>query len=289
MINKNNQSQNGDEQSHSVNATATIPRMTMPRLIDNLQNVKIYFISLDFWFEASSVTSDNKKYCSVMAQIPLNDLCTIQTELDTVPTEGKYDYIKPIIIAFYSDSQQKRFREAINDVQLGDSKPSKLYQKLKSLASDSLTDTALIDLWAARLPEMAHAAVIQMKDSPIKDRLVAADALVESIRLRNIGDRSMCQTNLQPLVAATKTNTIQKEATEINLLEKLSNQIAELERRFNNDRSRSKSSNSSKSRARSKSSTNHPNCWYHWKFGANAKRCKEPCNFNAKIGGAPSN
>lgn len=276
-----NETKNADGEPHNVNANATIPRMPMPKLIDSLHNVQIYFISLEFWFEASNVTVDNKKYCSVMAQIPLNDLCAIQTEIGTIPVDDKYNHIKPIIIAFYTDSQQKRFREAINEVQLGDSKPSKLYQKLKNLVSDSLTDTALINLWAARLPEMAHAAVIQMRDSPIRDRLAAADALVESIRLRTIGDRSIHETVSQPPVMAETTKTTPTAPAEISLLEKLSNQIEEIERRLNNDRRSSKPINVSKFRERSESRTVHPNCWFHWKFGAEAKHCREPCNFQA--------
>jgi len=281
------QKTNGNDEPRSVNANATIPRMPMPKLTDGLHNVQIYFTSLEFWFEASNVTADNRKYCSIMAQIPLNDLGSIQTEIGPVPVNEKYEFIKPIIIAFYSDSQQKRFREAINDVQLGDLKPSQLYQKLRNLASDSLTDTALIDLWAARLPEMAHAAVIQMKDSPVKDRLVAADALVESIRLRTIGDRNIRQTSLQPPIAAEKTTL--SATTESSLIESLRSQIAGLERKLNTERSGGRPFNASKSRERSKSRAEHQNCWYHWKFGIEARHCRMPCKFAATNGAKSTN
>lgn len=262
-------------------AATTIPRMPMPRLCEGLHNVELYFISLEYWFEASSVTSDTKRFNSVMAQIPLNDLGTIQTEIGIVPQERKYEHIKPIIIAHFSDSQQKRFREAINDVQLGDAKPSQLFQKMKRLASDSLTETALTDLWAARLPEMAHAAVIQMKESPIKDRLVAADALVDSLRLRNIGDINIRQATTSSAISDTAAKvSINKEG---DVLEKLSKQIAEIERKIgnlNNQRSRSKSrGNQQGNRDRSQSNSNHHYCWYHWKFGMGAKQCRKPCSF----------
>lgn len=272
---------NGDNQAE-VDAATTIPRMPMPRLCESLHNVELYFISLEYWFEASSVTSDKKKFNAVMAQIPLNDLGTIQTEIGTVPAEDKYLHVKPIIIEHFSDSQQKRFREAISEVQLGDSKPSQLYQKMKRLASDSLTETALIDLWAARLPEMAHAAVIQMKESSIRDRLVAADALVESLRLRTIGDQNIRQvSHRQAAPAATQNQSVKFDATEENLFEKLSRQISEIERKMAanfDQRGRSKSRERG-GRDRSKSNGDHSNCWYHWKFGTNAKHCRKPCNF----------
>lgn len=285
-----------------VNAAATIPRVKMPELKDSLHNMELYFESLGYWFEACSVTSDVKRFNAVMAQIPLNDLGTIKTEIGVVPAVGKYDHIKPFIIAHFSDSQQKRFREAINDVQLGDSKPSQLFQRMKRLASDSLTETALIDLWAARLPEMAHAAVIQMKDSPIKDRLIAADALVESLRLRTIGDTHIRQTTTRtPQPNAESTQRVTTETVpEVNMFEKLSRQIVELERKFsqqNERRGRSQSrdnnrdqsrDNSRGRRDRSTSRAEHPFCWYHFKHGTSARYCRSPCTF-VNSNGAPTN
>lgn len=282
----------GGDGAAGVNAAATIPRVKMPQLAESLHNLELYFTSLNYWFAASAVTSDEKRFNAVMAQIPLNDLGAIQTEIGVVPNVGKYDYIKPFIIAHFSDSQQKRFREAINDVQLGDSKPSQLYQKMQRLASDSLTETALIDLWAARLPEMAHAAVIQMKDSPIKDRLVAADALVESLRLRTIGDVNIRQATTKPRPTATTQRASTSEPTEVSVLQKLSQQIAELERKFSQQRegrgrSQSRDSNygrRGRSSSRSESRSEDPNCWYHRKFGANARHCRLPCNYNNSSG-----
>lgn len=277
------QLQDNNDVEAQLQVVTTIPRMPMPRLSENLHNVELYFISLEYWFEASAVINDVKRFNAVMAQIPLNDLGTIQTEIGVVPKNGKYQHIKPIIIGHFSDSQQKRFREAINDVQLGDSKPSQLFQKIRRLASDSLTETALFDLWAARLPEMAHAAVIQMKQSPMRDRLIAADALVESLRLRTIGDGNIREvTNIRPKENLQQQKT-SSEANEMNIFEKLSKQISEIERKFatqHNSRNRSKSrGNYQHNRDRSKSQNRHSNCWYHWKFGADAKKCREPCNF----------
>lgn len=169
-------------------------------LIENLiRNTKFYFVSLDYWFEASSIDNDStllwQKY------LPINEIPTTQTEIGI----------------HFSDSQQKRFRVAVNEV-----------------------------------------------------RLVAADELVESLRLRRIGNGSICQTKQPP-------------NPEINALDNLTKPIAELERKFvsadlsrSRNRSRDKSRISS-SRERLKSSVDKTNCWYHWK--SYTKYCRSPCKF----------
>lgn len=218
-----------------------------------------------------------------MAQIPIGSLAEIKAEIGQLPPNGKYEHIKPVIIAYFSDSQQKRFREAINDVQLGDSKPSQMYQKMKRLAADSLTDTALTELWAARLPETVHGAVIQMKNSPIKDRLVAADALVEALRLRSINDVTVNQTTKQKPSTFAGTNATGMDS----VLEKLSKQVAELQRNFNQQqgqRSRSRSrgqSQNQRNRSRSQSNAEQTECFYHRKFGRDAQHCRTPCSYKA--------
>lgn len=54
-----------------------VTTMPMPRLSEKLHNVELYFISLEYWFKASAVTNDVKRFNSVMVPIPLNDLGTI--------------------------------------------------------------------------------------------------------------------------------------------------------------------------------------------------------------------
>lgn len=271
-----------------IHAASSYPRLPMPKFCDALTNLEIYFESLGYWFAACGVTSDERKYNTVMAQVPINSLAEIRAEIGTLPAAGKFEHVRPIIIAYFSESQQKRFREAINDVQLGDTKPSQMYQKMKRLAADSLTETALIDLWAARLPETVHGAVIQMKGSPLKDRLIAADALVEALRLRNIGDVSVNQaTNKNATESAGPSAT----GTD-SVLEKLCQQVAELQRNFSEQRSgRSRSQSRdqsqrrrSRSRTHSQSQTEHSECWYHRKHGRNAQHCRTPCSFNTSSG-----
>lgn len=267
----------------NISAAFAISRLPMPKLSESLHNLELYFDSLQYWFDACGVTSDAKKFSTIMAQIPIGDLSEIKTEMGDVPNLAKYEFIKPILVAYFSDAQQKRFREVINDVILGDTKPFQLYAQIKRLAGDLLTESALIELWAARLPEIAHAAVVQMKSLPIKDRLVAADALVDSLCLRGI------QNNIQQVGVGEKG-----KSNEISTLEKLSLQIAELEksvRRIIEVRLEGKEIFRKVQGLLVLIRDDKWLCWYHFKYGTKAHQCIEPCNFeklNSKSSTSPS-
>ncbi|KAJ8914236.1 hypothetical protein NQ315_003601, partial [Exocentrus adspersus] len=54
--------------------------------------------------------------------------------------------------------------------------------------------------------------------------------------------------------------------------------------RDNNRRDRSRPRSRSRSRPRDNGSQ-HEKCWYHYKFGTQARKCREPCSFNAESPG----
>lgn len=49
------------------------------------------------------------------------------------------------------------------------------------------------------------------------------------------------------------------------------------------NRSRSRYRNRSRSRSRSRQQK-FENCWYHWKFGINTKKCDKPCKMSSASG-----
>lgn len=287
---------NGAGPAPEIFATSAI-RLDLPRFAEN--NINEYFTRLGHWFNASRVTSDAQKYSVVMASIPVERTNEVEAIAETAPEHGKYEFMKRRIIAYFADSQQKRLREALSDMQLGDMKPSQFYNKLKRLAGDSLTETALIELWAAQLPEMAHATVVQMKNSPLEDRLAAADALIESLRLRSFGGMNVNQATAG---TSDSTTTIPSTGAAAQPIEPfpgfnlLINKITDLcknnnnnERRLRNQgglRSRSKSNSR---RNRSESSAEPSICWYHQKFGDDADHCLLPCSMHASFTASSKN
>lgn len=117
-------------------------------------------MSLEFWFTASGVLDDNRKYNLVMAQVPSSTkLMELRPIIDEVPNLNRYIYIKRALIEHFSDSQQRRLQKVISDMPLGDNKRSKLFYDMSRTANGALSDAVLVDLWAARLPNAQAARV----------------------------------------------------------------------------------------------------------------------------------
>lgn len=169
--------------SSAAVAAIAIPRLNPPVMADT--NIDAYFMSLEFWFAASGITAqhDSQRYNIVMAQVPPQKLGELRTIVENTPTSGKYAYIKSKLTEHFADSQQRRLHRVLSEMHLGDLKPSHLFNEMKRVAGDSLGDTLLLDLWAARHPAHAQAAVIASRGDAADK---TADAIVESISLRNI-------------------------------------------------------------------------------------------------------
>lgn len=156
-------------------------RLPMPTMSE--ANIDGYFLSLDFWFQASNITDDQQKYYIVMSQIPPHRLIELGNLIEEVPPAAKYAYIKNSLLNQFTDSQQRRLKRVLSEMPLGDQKPSLLYNTMARVAEGALSESALIDLWGSRLPENIHMAVAA-SEGTIASRLKLADAIFNSLDLR---------------------------------------------------------------------------------------------------------
>ncbi|XP_058837876.1 uncharacterized protein LOC131693765 [Topomyia yanbarensis] len=276
------------EQQQEANVdTLNLPRLSLPVMTQS--NIESYFMSLEFWFAASGIGNahDTKKYNIVMAQVPPSKLTELRSIIEAVPPANKYVYIKMKLIEHFADSQQKRLQLVLSDMPLGDMKPSQLFNEMRRVAGNSFCEPVLLDLWASRLPPHAQAAVIASKGDPT-EKATIADAIVESMGLRSI---NTIGASAPSTPAATAKVTTESPPDRIETLQR---EIAQLTRMINKMfRSSENPRERSRSRSRSKVSKfrdNEPSydvCWYHSKYGGEARRCRKPCSFG--LATKPSN
>ncbi|XP_055588005.1 uncharacterized protein LOC129740366 [Uranotaenia lowii] len=261
--------ENANDSSDRVEAIST-PRLNPPCMSD--ANIESYFLSLEFWFAASGIGSahDTRRYNIVMAQVPPEKLNDLRTIIETVPVVDKYQFIKAKLIAHFADSQQKRLQRVLSDMPLGDLRPSQLFNDMRRAAGSALSEQVLLDLWATRLPPYIQAAVIASQGSA-NEKLRIADAILESMGLRNISaiDSTAGPSNIAPVT--TKEPSIASLQLEIAQLTK------KFEQAFST-RSRSRSRNRSRFTYRQTEPSDDV-CWYHRKFGRDARICRQPCSF----------
>lgn len=280
----NNGGGGGGDGEAAINANSVYPRIPLPTLIEG--SVDAYFLSLEFWFAASGVTNDTRKFNTVLAQVPPTKLLELSTIITAAPANEKYAYIKLALTKHFADSQTRRLQRVLSEMPLGDLRPSQLYHSMSRVAGNALGESALVDLWASRLPQITQAAVVAATGT-VAERLATADRVQESIGLRQ---------NQVAAVAPVAPAGVPTPTDFQRLIQHIDEKFRQFRDEFPRERrsrgnSRGNSRDNSRNRNHSRSNSNQRGasqnvsdsnsfCWYHAVFGREAQKCREPCNWS---------
>lgn len=261
-----------------IAAGSVFPKIPLPAMTDG--NIEAYFMSLDFWFTASGVRDDNRRYNTVMAQVPPMKLLELRPIIDALPNLNRYVYIKQRLINHFADSQQKRLHRVLSDMPLGDSKPSKLFYDMVRTANGALSDAVIVDLWATRLPSHAQAAVVASQGTTA-EQVRIADAVTESMNMRSFShiDTVPKEINASNVSAVENCRCPDLAA----LRSEIAVMFQDLNRSRNSGRNLQRNRNGSRGRSssqrRSTSVDDFEHCWYHRMYGSKARACRQPCSY----------
>lgn len=234
-------------------------------------NVNLWFMQVESQFVTASITSEETKFHYVLGAIESDVLNQVSDFLTTLPADRKYTRLKTKLIEEFSDSEERKARKLLNEIRLGDKKPSALLREMRQLAGTDISEQFLRNMFLQNVPPQVRAILTCSKDS------------LESLAL--MADRIVDTAPIEQSAFAIEPPTGSYQALErqiAQLTEKLSN--------LHSSRPPNRSSNRSRSRQRSQSRSKSAQqrysvCWYHHKFGANANRCQTPCAHNSKASG----
>lgn len=220
----------------------------------------IWFAQVEAQFQIANIVLDATKYNYVVGHLDQKLAGEVEDLITNLPSEGKYEKLKKVLIQRLSISQEKRVRQLLSDEELGDRKPSQFLRHLRSLAGTALSDDNIIrQLWLRRLPQQAQAILAAQADLNLEKVSELADKIVE----------------LAPEPAVCSASSTFTLAILAKQLEEVSSQVAALSRQ---QRQPSRDRSVSSGRA----SNSAKRCWYHRKWGAKATRCISPCNWKAE-------
>ncbi|XP_055633966.1 uncharacterized protein LOC129774274 [Toxorhynchites rutilus septentrionalis] len=231
----------------------------------------LWFAQIEAQFTLAGIIREDTRYYHVLAGIDSEILACCSDIIRDPPADDKYTKIKERIIQEYSTSEQNRMQQLLRGCELGDRKPSQLLREMRDLARDVITDEKIIkSLWMQQLPETTQ-AVLKVSETTLQLSQLAeqADKLADITRNR-----------VASSVTASPDSTNEIGLAELRTrISEISNKLAA----FRQERSRSRNRSFNREQSfRSGSREYHPYCYYHRKFGANAKNCREPCQFKSK-------
>lgn len=241
-------------------------------------NIQLWFAQVEAAFILSGITVDETKYASLVASIDADTLTHVSDIIFRPPTERKYETLKERLISEFAESENRRVRRLLSELQLGDSKPSFLLRQMRELAGGKLTDEFLKNLWMQRLSTSTQ-SILSASTEGLSQLAVLADKIHE-ISLENTAVYTATSPD-SPIVAEVTQTDIADLRQKID---QLTRQIEKLSRERPHNRGSARTrSNTPHRQGRDHSRVEHNNdskyCFYHERFGANARKCREPCKF----------
>lgn len=240
---------------------------------------KLWFQKVESQFALRGVTTEQTKYNHIMATISQEVALKIYDTINE-PGETPYTTLKDSILKAFTPSASSLIKELLNDVEIGDRTPSQFFRHLATLAEGSgmFNNELLQSLWLERLPPQVKAIlkIRNFKDS--KEIIASADQVFEALR--------------QSGTIQAISNPSSSNAPVVDLLQKLQLEVSELKVRFDksqqpNRRSRQQSRSRGRNRSQSRSRNRNENsnfCYYHNRYGQDARNCKPPCTFKSNNG-----
>lgn len=278
----------------TVTAKSDVATVSLPARIPPFwrQNPRLWFAQFEAAIAASKI-GEEQRFNLVVTQLGYNDLEQIGDIILNPPSSGKYTALKNRLISTYQESDHRQLQKLLGGLELGDQKPTQLLRKMRDLSGKLLTDEALQVMWLNQLPTQVRAVLSVNTESTLEILAAMADKMMEHFEPASVAAVSTATTSSQ---RESQQNAASMTNLQVDLLskqiEKLSLEIADLRtsqqqraayprrprpRSRHQSASRQRSGSRQNSRAPSKPGDADWLCWYHHRFGEEARRCESPC------------
>ena len=263
---------------NQAQGTSTYPQAHNPSVFANTGHLQFWnfykhdpqgwFKQLEDLFLAHNVTEHEAKFNFVGRYLTQDIHHDLQYKLNTLVRGQKYESIKKILTERYAETPEQQLDRLCKGLEMGSKRPSDFLAEMLSLAQNRVPRDTVISLWRARLPAQIQVMLINYKEEPelLKCADMAHDFLQQSHNINALNTP-----NSAPAVLGDGADQL------LTAINELRNQLGQRQRSRSNSRNQRKSSP-----ARSPSGTrdNKKNlCWYHYKFGTEARNCHPPCNW----------
>lgn len=239
------------------------------------EDIELWLAQVEANFEVCHITRDSTKFFMAVAALDQNALRQAADIIKNPPPTDKYDALRTRLVERLAESDQARIKKVLNDLEIGDRKPSIFLQEMKMVADDKFGEELLRNIWMQRLPHNIQAIIAISEEQDLTKLSKLADKIHEVTRCH--------------VEAASRPplSTVKVGENDDKRISRLESKIDELHRRLDSQyRSESRGRYRRSSRGRSPSPVEPSWCWYHQNYRHKARRCKSPCSFSTGNGPA---
>ncbi|XP_050503648.1 uncharacterized protein LOC126882709 [Diabrotica virgifera virgifera] len=206
-------------------------------------------------FRQAKITSDNCKFDLTVASLNSDILIEVADIVKNQTAGNAYTQLKARLLKRYSISSDERIHRLM-ELTLGNLKPTQLLHRMQALAMDNISTQVLKFFWLDRLPPSVR-SVISVLDGDLEKLAKKADKYLRCSSF--------------PVMAVTESPTLDKAVAALD------DQVSALSNRSTVAEERQQIQ-----MVKSTKSSSDEQCYYHRRFGAQAKKCRLPCSFTKK-------
>lgn len=231
------------------------------------ENPALWFAQVEAAFALSNITADATRFRHVITQLDSQTLPAIADIVLNPPATDKYLAIKTRIMSSFAETSESKLRKLLRGVDPTNDKPTLLLQRIRNLADGQVGDALLRTLFLEQLPEYVRGVLVISGDLDLSALAKQADKVIEATQ-SNVSAIHHQPVQVKEVAAVTRDSTL---ADLTNALATLTKEIKSMKAD-----ARSRSRSSSRQRPQSTDNTNDV-CFYHAKYGDDARRCRKPC------------
>ncbi|XP_064479151.1 uncharacterized protein LOC135392365 [Ornithodoros turicata] len=274
----------------------------------------LWFKMADSQFALAGITQQATKFHLIVSNLPPEIAVEVTDILTAPPTPNVYDDLRKAVTERIMTSERERLRQQLAAEKLGDLRPSQLLRRMHCLLRSRLPtfDRPLLkERFLSRLPHQTQMVLAALADS-------SAEALAEvagRVELSRVTIAHVPTTSLAFEVVPPSTSGHVPQATErpsyavppspADPVSLLRSEVQELRQlidhrlacsvsqpfsfaqppgrqprpRFRSPRPRNPRPSSPHTRRLSSPHASGPYCFYHYNFGASARKCTAPCQW----------
>ncbi|CAH2108907.1 unnamed protein product [Euphydryas editha] len=251
----------------------------------NADDPQLWFAQLEGQFILSNITADSTKFYYVLSQLEPQHSAQVRDLIVNPPSTGKYEKLKAELIKRLSDSQERKIKQLLLHEELGDRKPTQFLRHLQQLAGPTVPEDFIRSIWCNRLPANLQTIVAMQTSSTLEEVAELVDRINDIVpvtaQVAATGTPVHGQVASSQSVAKQQNSAVEAlTQTVAELSRKLEAMSIQLHRRSSRYRSRRRY-NQYRNRSQSRIRDNQY-CYYHNRFGDNARRCTQPCAFKPR-------
>lgn len=253
---------------------------------------ELWFDTIEESFRAHNIFNHQLRFHKILESLEQSIISHIANVIRSSSCDDKYTEAKRQLISIFKTTEEKKFRRLLEEIELGDRKPSTLYREMSELACNNITDEMLVNLWIKKLPQSISQQVqaLRLVIQP-SDILSAADTLFDNapVGINEIRHKNLPEEDKKSDMQKMSENFLKLQNQIQGQCDKMQEQIENFISHSNTDRSRLRENSSrrfSRQRSNSRNSSNgvkNPLCFYHKKFGSSAFKCRKPCSMEGQI------